>query len=106
MRADGQQTVLLRIEMGLVLEERRLGERTLHRVTPAVELARQDRDLAGLLHRIGLTLLLGADDGETAVAANVVESINVAVAVLDQEEVIPGYLEPDVFPRLSESLWE
>jgi hypothetical protein len=40
------------------------------------------------------------------VAANVVESINVAVAVLDQEEVIPGYLEPDVFPRLSESLWE
>ena len=104
MCAYGQETILRRIEMRLILEERRLGERTLHRVAPSVELAREDGHLTRFDHGILLALLLASYDGECAMPADVVERVDVAVAVFDQEEVVTGHLEADVFASLGETL--
>ena len=104
MRTYRQETVLRCVEMRLILEERSLGERALHGVAPSVELAREDGHLTRLNHRILLAFLLAANDGERAVPTNVVEGVDVAVAVLDQEEVIAGHLEANVFASLGEAL--
>ena len=50
--------------------------------------------------------MLAANNGECAVAADVVESVDLAFAIFDNEEIIASDCEPDIFSRLGKSLCE
>ena len=82
VHVDRQQTILALVEPVKVLVPRRLGELAVQPVAPAVVLAREDARRA---------LVLG-DHGERPVAADVVEGVDLALAVADEHELEAGHL--------------
>ena len=80
MHVDGHQSVALLVEAVEFLVAGRFGQLAAQPVRPAVVFAAEDLRLARLLR----------DDGEGAVAADVVEAVDLALTVAAEDEAVLG----------------
>jgi len=80
MHVNWEEPVLRLVEAINLLVARGFGELAVETVGPAVVLAGEDAGCAGFL----------GDDGESTVPADVVEGIDIALAVFDKDEWVTG----------------
>lgn len=91
---DSQQPVFFFVETAQTLISRRLCEFTVQSVAPAVIPARQN---------LRFTLFLALDDGVRAMPADVVESVDGALAVFGDDDVVAGDRVAQPISRFSET---
>jgi hypothetical protein len=89
---DLEEVVLGLVEARQLLVPRCLGEVPAQPVGPAVVLTRED---------VAVALVLG-DDGEAAVPADVVEGVDDALVVPDDDKLVAGDLVPDPVSRVGD----